>query len=78
MAERKRQTKMQNNTQKPKDRTIRSSQKAGGEVRCSGKVGSSSFTFGVAIVAATIHLLFFEIYMIPTMYTDQALCSVTR
>jgi hypothetical protein len=41
-------------------------------------VGSSSFTFGVAIVAATIHLLFFEINMIPTMYTGQALCIVTR
>ena len=63
---------------KQRCKTIHSSQKAGGEVRCSGKVGSSSFTFGVAIVAATMHLLFFEIYMIPTMYTDQALCSVTR
>jgi len=51
---------MQNTTQKTKDLARRTSQRT-----CS--------IFGTTITATTMRLLFFEIYMLPTMDTGQVL-----
>jgi len=53
------------------------SHKNRGELRNSGRVGSSCFIFGIAIVAATMRLFFFEICMLPTMINGQAFRIVT-
>ena len=41
---------LQNTTHKTKDRVTRTPLKTGGELRCSGRVGSSCFTSGISRV----------------------------
>jgi hypothetical protein len=71
----KNKNKTKGQTQKPNDWATQTLLKPGCEGRCSGRVGSSCFTFGTTVIAATTHL-----HLYVTHYDQQSglsYCNLT-